>query len=497
MLSVYKGEVSKKSVYNGDSRVQSRREANQLLQGLRVSLAAFVVVSHLYIGLIDDVLFLGRLAVNGFFVMSGWLAYTSLNRSWEFIQRKQQDAEGAIDQIREAAIIPSTSTPITTANASDSSLKEIVDVERRDTPIHLTPHRVTTGPEKEGSNSRVETVQRIRHLRKYALHILEYQIRRVPPVIWIMSILVIAMRCTDTFSSYVNLKENLFSFYKSPIFNFWTIHLRSMDTGRRVFWANPPVWYISCLTLFWLLAPFTYHGIRLFKKIPLGNLQVKLVVYAALPFVLMGLDYLYVYFRLDPKILKMPSPHPDPEVFAVQVSPEGYIGKYMIPMIANALWTELDFVLKGLESSAFPLITVVLSYFPLIDCLIIGQFLIWFATPKIPRSTYWTAVHASVFFPLHCILCWAAVNNIGADFLLSRLLRSRWMYKVAPDYTTLFIYLLHVPVTEIINHKPRILKGALVGLFILYNICLFASRLHDVVMKRYCGLTARLLRYYE
>eukprot|EP01055_Gregarina_sp_Pseudo9_P000483 Gregarina_sp_Pseudo_9__482@NODE_1308_length_1698_cov_32_902351_g1229_i0_p1_GENE_NODE_1308_length_1698_cov_32_902351_g1229_i0NODE_1308_length_1698_cov_32_902351_g1229_i0_p1_ORF_typecomplete_len476_score65_59Acyl_transf_3/PF01757_22/2_7e14_NODE_1308_length_1698_cov_32_902351_g1229_i01831610 len=439
------------------SPAASDQQRNKTLQGLRVVLAAAVVISHLYDGLFEmHSRFMGWVTVNMFFAMSGWLAYDSLQRSWRL--KREEFVK----------------------HHPDVSPRYSEDDDEADLGHALTkPH-----------------VSRRQRLTLGAAHTVEYQLRRVPPFVWIMSLLVVCMSWVPALEPRVSLPEDVFKFRHNPATNFWTLNLRSVDTNERVFWGNPPLWYISCFSLFSLLSPFFYYIIQGIKIIPIKNRLFKMCFYTSLPFILIVADYFYVRGRLDQSFRDVPPPHPDIPTFALQVSPEGYFNKFFIPMLASGLWSDVAAELRQTTSpgSARAMLQGLWRRLPIVDCIIACQICLYWCTPMVDRHIFWSCTYMSMYLPGNCLFSWAVTEGAGSSFVASRFLSSRWLCSVAPSFVTLFIYVLHVPVTEAINGRPRIYHGAVLGLCCLFFVSNFASQVHGKVIVKYNRLISKVFQ---
>eukprot|EP01054_Gregarina_sp_Poly1_P007272 Gregarina_sp_Poly_1__7271@NODE_39_length_18147_cov_101_572069_g34_i0_p5_GENE_NODE_39_length_18147_cov_101_572069_g34_i0NODE_39_length_18147_cov_101_572069_g34_i0_p5_ORF_typecomplete_len438_score20_62Acyl_transf_3/PF01757_22/1_3e18DUF1700/PF08006_11/0_61_NODE_39_length_18147_cov_101_572069_g34_i0968410997 len=414
----------------------ARRDSFTCLQGIRMLMAALIVQSHCGHGLFGlKSRFQGWPCVNMFFALSGWLAYTSLCRSWD-AQRSLLCSD-----------LPES------GNSSDPKYKKM------------------------------PTSQ----IRLLTSHCLEYQLRRVLPLIWSVTLLVIVLSFLPTFSSFISLAKHVFHPLFNPATNFWTIHLRSTQTGDRIFQPDPPLWFMACLTLYALITPFLFY---LIKALLRSMSQIKVVlrdsIFMSAPFALMLIDYWYVRSRLDKHYKDVPGPHPNVHQFALAVSPEGYVMKYFIPMLACGFWNALPW---------WDAIGMRLKLIPLLDILIAVQTLIYCLVPFHDRHIFWMCKYISMYLPVNCLIILTVTHNLGSRCIIGRFLSSRWMCRLAPHSMTLFIYIIHFPLMDFINHRIRSKRGQTMGLTILFFVALHATHAHDALVVRYNAILARIFKH--
>eukprot|EP01056_Protomagalhaensia_sp_Gyna25_P000426 Protomagalhaensia_sp_Gyna_25__425@NODE_11_length_8872_cov_78_828031_g7_i0_p3_GENE_NODE_11_length_8872_cov_78_828031_g7_i0NODE_11_length_8872_cov_78_828031_g7_i0_p3_ORF_typecomplete_len413_score15_44Acyl_transf_3/PF01757_22/1e117tm_1/PF00001_21/1_87tm_1/PF00001_21/5_3e02AJAP1_PANP_C/PF15298_6/0_42AJAP1_PANP_C/PF15298_6/6_5e03DUF4199/PF13858_6/1_7e02DUF4199/PF13858_6/8_NODE_11_length_8872_cov_78_828031_g7_i056956933 len=326
------------------------------------------------------------------------------------------------------------------------------------------------------------TTSHIEQAHKILTHSLEYILKRFVPFVWILTLLVIATKIIMPQFYPFDLVQRLFNPKYHPATNFWSVTLHSSDIGIRAFWANPPVWYLAVLNLFFVAAPLCFYAIRLLQKIAFHRI-LKVGFYVFLPFVLMIANYWMIYWRLPAQVKASAGPHEEKHRFAIQVAPEVYFGKFFISMLAAGLWGQLTTV--NVKRS--------LQWVPIMDIVFLAQIVLYFETPATQRDVMWNLWYICSYLPGNCVFIWAAVNQVGCPGIIGGILQSSFINKVGWQ-ASLWSYLLHVPVLNLISGPPYHKDGCVLGLAVLWIVSITAGTIHIRVMRHYNSLVTKGVR---
>eukprot|EP01057_Protomagalhaensia_wolfi_P004038 Protomagalhaensia_wolfi_Nauph_80__4037@NODE_409_length_2578_cov_21_864514_g306_i0_p1_GENE_NODE_409_length_2578_cov_21_864514_g306_i0NODE_409_length_2578_cov_21_864514_g306_i0_p1_ORF_typecomplete_len404_score22_75_NODE_409_length_2578_cov_21_864514_g306_i0671278 len=255
----------------------------------------------------------------------------------------------------------------------------------------------------------------------------------------------------------------------NPVFGPWFLRLTSQNVATLIHWPDPNLSYLSCLALFTLVAPLCFHLACLGRWCILRASRGISLYQFAVPMVALWWDYWWVSYRL-PSEHRFDSNGKANLERAVVAAPEAHFGKFMAGLLCAC------FLPHGSMRA--------LRNVPLVDIILAGQFALYQMASLSLHSAQSKLLSASLFTPGACLTTWAILRRQGLPFVVSRVLSSQAMERIAGCPGTGFlIFAFHVPVVVWVRSSILKESALVLSMLILWISVQSLQRTYQVVRQ--------------
>eukprot|EP01053_Blabericola_migrator_P011302 Blabericola_migrator_1__11301@NODE_666_length_6969_cov_110_382932_g486_i0_p3_GENE_NODE_666_length_6969_cov_110_382932_g486_i0NODE_666_length_6969_cov_110_382932_g486_i0_p3_ORF_typecomplete_len227_score0_16PqiA/PF04403_13/0_24PqiA/PF04403_13/7_2e02_NODE_666_length_6969_cov_110_382932_g486_i036854365 len=150
-------------------------------------------------------------------------------------------------------------------------------------------------------------------------------------------------------------------------------------------------------------------------------------------------------------------------------APRARLFSYYSSFIACALWCKL----------LTPWLLRTLKPFPIVDLILVGNLLYFLSVEgHLWTNPDWFCWYMVAFIPSQWLLVISIMHQLGSPFLIGRILGSRYIFRISRG-SSLFVYLLHVPLQQVVLRmgflKPR---GQIGSMCLIWIVAHHASTIH-------------------